>query len=345
MSRRLARRTLAAMGLGASFVLVPAVLPIAAAPVPRGAVAGTSSLDAIDCPTASRCIAVGSDASGNGKSVVVDTSSSAGTTWSGDLSNQTLFGVACPTSTDCVAAAIDQLARVNVANGAMTPTGKVTAPSGEIAALDRVDCPSATECFAVGFIGGHSHSEGLVVRTSATGSILAKTEEASKSGFGAIACPTATTCLLAAADFNNPETIQLLTNGHLGAQRALAANLYVQQLACYRNVVCYALLGKRTTGTARTDLLYALDPATGAVTAKHTIAGTFSADGIACGAATQCIVTGFSGTSAAMVIVTNGVPGTSRHIAGSSVSAVACTSSNACFSSGQTTTEGFVQRL
>lgn len=345
MSKGTVRGGLTAVCMGAGLALAMSSLPVGASFTPAGPVTGTASLQAIACPTSARCIAVGTDGNGNGKSAYVDTANGDGTAWSGDLADDSLFSVACATPTDCVAASTDQLARVTVASGAMAPTGKVTPPSTGIVSLDRIACPDPTECFAVGFIGPYEHSKGLVVRTNAVGAVLGNLQEASKSGFGAIACPTTTLCLLAAADLTHPETIQLLSNGHLGAQSALPSTVYVQQLACYKNVACYGILGVRSKGEARTNLLYKLDPTTGAVTSKHVLGATFSADGIACGTATQCIVTGFEGSSPSMIVVSNGVPGVARHLAGTSVSDIACTDANACFAVGQNAQGGLVERV
>jgi hypothetical protein len=317
-----------------------------AARTPAGTVAGVGSLNAIACPTSTRCIAVGADASNNGKAVVVNTANSAGTAGPGRLANLSLEGVACAVPTTCVAVAVGTIERVNVANGALSAAGKVPAPSGQIAPVQEVACPSSAECFAVGWIGTYGHSRALVVRLSATGAVQATTQLPGTTGIGSIACPTSTTCLMAVANGGTAaEKIQLLTNGHPGAARTLPSNIYIQALACDHGTKCFAIAGSRSGNSSKTNLLYELSPLTGAVIAKHSIGGGFSADGIACPTATECIITGFAATKPSIVITANGVPGAPRKVGGSSVSGLACTASALCFAVGETGATALVEKV
>ncbi len=320
-------------------------VPASAVSHPSVAVGGTSSLDAIACPTSVKCVAVGSDVDGNAKTAVVEVGSGAATAWSGKVPPSPFDSIACAVPTVCVAFSLNQSARVSTASGAASIVSTVHAPSGSITALDRAACPSASECFAVGFIGTEAHSKALVARFSATGTLLGTVEESGKSGVGAIACPTSTTCLLAVANLKNPEVIQTFTNGHYGGVHSLPANTYVQQMACYKAVVCYALGGKSTGNVGRTNLLIELNPATGAVSATHSIGGGFDGTGIACGNASQCIVSGIASGKAMIDIATKGIPAAPRKVAGSSLSGIACTDTDVCFVVGQNTTSGIVEKV
>jgi hypothetical protein len=312
-----------------------------AAPSPHASVAGVVSLNAIACPTATHCVAVGSDSGLNGKGVVVNTASASGTTGPGTVTNVSLSAVACAVPTTCVAVGVGGIARVTVANGAPSLVGKVSVPKGELAPLDSIACPNPTECFAGGWIGTYGHSKALVARLGATGAVLSTMQENGTSGVGGIACTTSTQCLLAVADLKNPEKIQLLTNGHLGTSHVLAPNTYVQALACYKSVVCYALAGR----SSKTNLIYEINTLTGAIMAGHSIGGGFSGDGIACATANQCIITGFSSLKPSIVIATKGIPGAPRHVGGSGVSGVGCTDTNSCFAVGQAGALGLVERV
>jgi hypothetical protein len=300
-------------------------------------------LNAIACPTSTRCIAVGADINANGKSAVVSTANAAATVWSGSLAFHSLTAVACAMPTDCVALATAAVAEVTVANGAARVVATLHPPTG-IAPLGAIACPSATECFGVGWEGTEGHSKALLARLSATGALLGTTLEASRSGFADIACPSATRCLLAAANLSHPEMIQQLDNGHLGASHLLPPPVYVQALACYKTVACYALAGKRTA--QKTNLVYAVNPATGAIGSSATIGGGFSGDGIACPSATQCIVTGFVGPNRpAIATLTRGRPGVPRAVGGTGLSGIGCTDAAVCFGVGQEHASGLVERV
>jgi hypothetical protein len=345
MSTRLARRVSAvsaalAVAVGLAMISTPA----GAARRPSAPVPGVASLNEIACPTSTHCVAIGTDTSFNGKAAIVNTANGTTTVWHGTLTAHTLSDVACAVPTVCVGVGTGVTARIHVPSGAASIVTTLHPPSGAIEALGGVACPNTSECFAVGWIGTPGHSKAVVARLSNTGSVLSTVEEASSTGIGDVACPTTSTCLLATANTSKPERIQLLTNGHFGASRALPAKVYVQALGCFQSVVCFALGGKVAT-TSRTNVLYQISPLTGAVQATHTIGGGFSGDGIACPKATECHISGFSGTRPEVVTVTNGVPGGPRHVGGTSINGLGCTSTFQCFGVGILGAVGFVQKV
>jgi len=308
------------------------------------AVPAVGSLNAIACPTSTDCIAVGSDTNLNGKSSVVHTANAVASVWPGTLLSHPLAAVACAIPTDCVAVAVGATVRVTVASGASSLAGALHPPSGQIAPLGSVACPNPTECFAVGFEGTEGHSKALLAHLSASGAILGTTLEGTRSGFAGIVCPTSTLCLLAAANLTHPEMVQMLVNGHLGGGHLLAPSTYIQALACYKAVACYALAGRTTA--QKTDLLYPISPTTGAIGAARTIGGGFSGDGIACPTANQCLVVGFNGArKPAVVIATRGAPSGPRAVAGTGLSGIGCTEAGACFGVGQDSAVGLVERV
>jgi len=317
---------------------------VSAARRPSGGVAGVSSLNAISCPIATHCVAVGADVSGNGKSAVVSTSNGSAKVWAGSTRLHQWGAIACAVPERCVAVATGVTAEVTVANGATRVVSAVHVPSNQIAAMGAIACPNSTSCYAVGFEGTEASSKALVAHLSSTGALLGTTLEASSSGVGAIACPTSTRCLIAAANRAHPEKIQLLENGHLGAARAIPAKTYVQAMACHQTAACY-FLGGKTTGQ-KTNLLYSISPTTGAVESEATIGGTFSATGIACPTANHCVIIGFTaGGKPAVVVATNGKPGAPSRVGGSGLTDVACTASGACFGVGQSGPIGLVERV
>jgi hypothetical protein len=336
-------RLAAAIGMVATAIFAGATTA-GAAHRSMGAVPAVSSLSAIACPTPTDCIAVGLDTNSDGKSAVVHSASGTASVWPGTLTFHPLDAVACAVPTACVAVATAATVRVTVASGASSLAGTLHPPTGQIAPLGAVACPNPTECFAVGFEGTEGRSKALLVHLSATGAILGMTLESSRSGFGAIACSTSTLCFLAAANLAHPEMVQLLDNGHLAGGHLLAPKTYIQALACFRNVACYALAGR--TNVQRTDLLYPINPSTGAIGSARTIGAGFSGDGIACPNANQCVVVGFNGArKPAVVIATRGAPGAPRAVAGTGLSGIGCTDAGACFGVGQDSAVGLVERV
>lgn len=335
------------LGVAAAALATALLGPVVAgaASSPAGAVPAMASVNAIACQTSARCVAVGVDASENGKTAVVNTASAAATSWPGDLSQHVLESIACATTTVCAAVASDVTVSVTASTGAARIVSTLHAPTNEIVALGSIACPSASSCYAVGFEGTEVHSKAMLAHVSAGGTVLSTSLEASSTGFASIACTSTTTCLVAAADGTGVEKIQLLTNGHLGAARALPAKTFVQDLACFGTKSCLALAGK--VGSNRPNELLTLNPTTGALESSATIGGSFSGNELACSSATVCIVTGFRGPEKPQIdIVTKGKPAAPRAIGGIGVGGIGCTKAGVCFAVGQsTTTEGLVLKV
>lgn len=281
-------------------------------------------------------MAVGLNDSFAGKSVAINASSGAVKVWPGSLANDALNGVACPTETSCVAVSDEAVATVAVSNAAAKVTGTIKPPANGIVALNSIACAGSTVCYAVGFEGNRAASSALLVKVSKAGKILS-TAKASGTGFGAIACPSASICLLS----EHTKTAQLdvpLDAGRLAAGHPFPANTYVQEIRCYAAKVCYALGGHISTGISHTNELFPLNPLTGAV-GKVISLGSFNGDGFACYSATQCIVAGFTGEGAvavaSVVTVTKGKAGTFKHFAGDEpFDTDACATASLCYAVG-----------
>jgi hypothetical protein len=275
-----------------------------ATPVP-----GLGTLDAIACPTAKACVAVGENTGfSDAKSVAINAATGAVKTWAGGVADVFPVAVACPAKARCIAVSDDGVETVAAANAAMKLTGKVKEPSNGIVAMGAIACAGSAACYAVGFEGTEAASTGLLVKISPAGKILSAVKTGG-TGIAAIACPSAGACLLA----EHTKTSELaipLTSGRLGAARKFPAGTYVQAIGCYAAKLCYALAGKANAkGLSRTDELFPLNPKTAAI-GKPISLGSFNGDGLACDSATQCLVVGFSGVGAAaltsVVAVTKG---------------------------------------
>ncbi|MGC8499394.1 MAG: hypothetical protein ACP5OV_07875 [Acidimicrobiales bacterium] len=175
----------------------------------------TGVLSAIACPSATTCVAVGSGPFQGATAVA----SAAGGAWtwgpltasSGDAGNFFSWsGVACPSTTTCLAVGADNTngvvttATLTGTTWAWTPASEVPNDASGAGTLAAIACPSATTCLAV---GGDGNSLGTVEQASLTSAGWTWSPPTSltapSSGAGtlaAIACPSATTCVAVGTD-------------------------------------------------------------------------------------------------------------------------------------------------
>jgi beta-lactamase family protein/fibronectin type III domain protein len=143
--------------------------PASALPAGPG---GADQLRGVSCPTATACVAVGTDGSGQGEVAVgaMDRGSwrwGAPTTLAPDLTaGGTLASVSCPTATTCVAVGSDAASQGIVTTGARrgaawswTPAEPIAPDGTGSGTLASVSCGSASSCVAVGVDAG---SDGIV---------------------------------------------------------------------------------------------------------------------------------------------------------------------------------------
>ena len=335
----------AAMGI----LAMPAAASAAQGPGAPTTVPGVGALSGVACPTATTCVSVGDDGNFNGKSAVINAATGAVKAWSGDLANSgTLNAVACPGTKSCVAVADDTVASVMASSGAMKVTATPPPPTNGIVALSTIACASSTRCYATGFEGSPSAPTATVVSLSAAGKLLA-TKQNSGKGIAAIACPSATLCLMG-ENYASGLTIQLLSNGKFGAKRSLPANTFIAAIGCYKASVCYALGGNSTSSPQLADELFPLNPATGAVGTMATIGGSFNGASLSCLSATTCLAAGFteSGTTIknAAVAIVSGKPGTPKNYTGNfGFRSVACASASRCYAVGSSSSGAVVIKV
>jgi hypothetical protein len=325
----------ATAGLCGLAATVPAAASVTAAAASNTTVSGVSSLTAIACPTGSTCVAVGFNSNTSvGKGVVINAATGAAKLGSGGPANLYPESVACPTKTTCLAAADNRIASVKASNGAMKVTATLPAPKTGIVAEGAIACAGSKTCYAVGFEGTEAASKALLVKLSAAGKVLKKTTT-SGTGFGAIACPSSKTCLVA-EHTKTGELIVPLTSGRLGSGHKLPASTYVQEISCDAAKLCYALSGKVSGDTARTDEMIPLSPKTGKpgkAVSLHTVNG----DGVDCYSSTQCIVVGYTGIGSSATTVslkvTKGKAGplTKYASVAEPFAAVGCATSTRCY--------------
>jgi hypothetical protein len=332
---------LAALALVIAFPAAPASAATAARSAPAS-ISGVGSLDSIACPSAKTCVAVGlGGTNGNiGKSVVVNATTGATTTWPGGLTNDPLNAIACHAgATTCLTVADDAVATVAVSTGAMKVTAVPKPPAGGIVALGAIACATAKSCYTVGFEGSRPTTQATLLHLSGAGKIIKKTTDTG-TGISAVACPASTRCLF--SEYNSPvESLQMISSGHITTVGPFPASTYVQHIACYKASLCYALGGNSTSNPEVTDELFPLNPTTGAIGNVITMSSSVSGDGITCASATKCLVAGFTEGSAEkseVVTVTSGKPGSPVTFPAEYFNAVGCATATLCYATGASST-------
>ena len=335
------------LGTWLAVAIVPASAAASAAQRPgasRTLVSGVNSLSGVTCPTGTACVSVGSDGNFNGKSAVINAATGTVKAWSGDLASDSMNAVACAGAASCLAVADDAVASVGVSSGAMKVTATPAKPAGGIVALGAIACAGTTACYAVGFEGTGASPTAIVADLSPAGKLLA-TKNNSGTGIGAIACPSASLCVMG-EHYTSGEVIQLLNNGTFGTSQKLPAGTYVQAISCYKASLCYALGG---SGNSAPNELFPLNPKTGAAGTTATING-FNGAGLTCINATTCLASGLTGTGSAaknaVVAVVNGKPGKPANYPGSyGLRDVACATASACYAVGGTPSGAIVDKV
>jgi hypothetical protein len=243
-----------------------------------GAVADGQSLQnipgifiaAVACPSITQCLAVGHAPDGQGEAVSLDPATGAIAT---DESLQTipgtgglgLEGLACPTTTQCVAVG-ENVSRsagaavpLNPATGALS-TGETVQSVTTKGVLVGISCPSPTMCLAVGW--GADQPSVAVPLDPGTGMIPSGQQDQTISSraatLSAVTCPSVSQCLAVGNDDGDPSAGQAVP----------------------------------------------LSPVTGAISSGQAIqspSGSGALNGIDCSSATQCLAVGagFEGSGGA----------------------------------------------
>jgi hypothetical protein len=336
--------------VAATGILITSALASAASasvtPAADGTVSGLTSLDAIACAMAKTCAAVGLDQNGNGKSAVINAVSGTARAWSGQLADNDLNAITCPSGTSCLAVADDAVVTVKVSTGAMQVTARPKPPANGIVAMGALACAGAKNCYAVGFQGSPAAGHALVVHLSAAGKLLSRATIAG-TGISAIACPSSSRCLISDHS-GTSEEIKLLNNGRLAGSHTLPAHTYIQHIACYQASLCYALGGSSNSAQVTTDELFPLNPKSGAI--GHVVKlSKLNGTDLACSSAHSCRVIGFTGSGAAakpaVVVVSSGKPGKPAGEPGTYLNGVACATASVCYAVGAKGDKAIVDKV
>ena len=207
-------------------------------------------LKGIACPTSRDCLAVGGNGPdvwvGNGDEVehtqpaTILVSTNGGASWtkrsSGTGSYTALYGIACPTSRDCLAVgggAIGGAAILASTNGAASWIRR-SSGTGSYTALYGVACPTSRDCLAV----GSQEGAGAILASTNGGATWQKRASAIQA-LASITCATSNDCLAgesAAASF-------LVTDdgGATWTSRSTGSDQLVFGFACPTSSSCLAV--------------------------------------------------------------------------------------------------------
>lgn len=189
-------------------------------------VAPFSSVNAVACGTASRCVAVGYNlGAGRQASAVYSTGAPPVHSWAVShvpLTEGALFGAACPTAQTCVAvgdgnADGDDAGVVGTTDGGAN-WRRQTLPAGVPQELVAVACPTPRRCVAV---GGQGPPEAVTTANGGSswerGSLPPGPSRSAQLGLTAVSCPTAKVCYAVGNDAGNGAVTVLRTvNGGSG---------------------------------------------------------------------------------------------------------------------------------
>jgi len=241
---------------------------VALDPVTGAVVAGQSVqsipgifMAALACPSTTLCLGVGHAPDGQGEAVPLDPTTGAIATGESvqtipGTSGVGLEGVACPTTTQCLAVGENASASAAAAVPLDPATGAISSgQSGQSVTtkgvLVGINCPSATMCLAVGW--GADQPSVAVPLDPETGMIPSGQRDQTISSraamLSAVSCPSISQCLAVGNDDGDPSTGQAVS----------------------------------------------LSPVTGAISSGQSIeslAGTGALNGIECPSVAQCLVVG-----------------------------------------------------
>jgi photosystem II stability/assembly factor-like uncharacterized protein len=307
-----------------------------AVPTAGGAASGSGSFNAVSCPTATECVAVGGDGGLNG---VASTSQNGGTTWKQgalEASEPDLNAVDCASASTCVAVGQGVAAR-STDGGATWTSG--TIPTSDTTLLG-VSCPSTSLCVGVGVSPGDAgpYAGQLLVSSDGGVSWTTPTLPASTGALGSVDCPTTSFCVSVGASI-----VVSNDGGTTWTERTVSGGTGVlRSVSCASATTCVAIGANPSVAQDPTATAFEDVTTDGGATWSSVAmpVGSATLDVVSCSRG-SCAAAGstYNGTAAPILTSSNGgTSWTSNQSIPSSVtavSAVSCSSSNACVFVGQ----------
>ncbi len=256
---------------------------------------GVPELNAIDCASASDCVAVGEG--------VALTTSDGGVSWSTQsipTPNTTLLGVSCPNTSLCISDGVTpgnsgpyggQL--LYSSNAGLTwATASSSTPIG---ALGSVDCPSTTFCVAVG--------AQILVSTDGGESWSPRTVDGGTGVLRAVSCSSALDCVAIGPDpmgYSNTTLaafeISTSDGGATWQSNVMPAGLWMMNsISCTGDATC-VVAGPSSSTTSAPMFLSADNGSTWTTDPPPT--GVTSIGSLNCESDASCVFTGYEGDSA-----------------------------------------------
>jgi photosystem II stability/assembly factor-like uncharacterized protein len=301
-------------------------------PIPGGASEGAGAFDAIACPTASLCVAVGGDASLSG---TVATTSNDGDTWSSSAVPTGLpemESVSCSSATQCVA--VGSGVAITSSDGGATwnahsiPTNNTT--------LLGVSCPSGTTtCVAVGVIPDEAGPlNGAIVVSNNNGVTWSAPSTSFPLGaLGGVSCANGSFCvavgaqILVTSDAGQTWTRQFVSGG-TGVLRTVS---------CGSPTTCVAIGANPIGATHNSESGHEIQTKNGGTNWSDASlpAGSWLVNALACPDASDCVLSGPSPNATGTPAWTSSDGGstwaaTALPSAVSAVSSVSCVTATLC---------------
>ncbi|HEX3514672.1 MAG TPA: alkaline phosphatase family protein [Trebonia sp.] len=219
-----------------------------------------------------------------------------------------------------------------------TGQGVIVAPDQQArivpgtADLESVSCPTATQCYAVGF--GALNSDEAVLVSIKNGHATNVTDLPAFIGLYGIACPAASTCYAVGYDnANDADAVTTITNGTAGAPVEVSGGgEWLNSISCPTLTSCYA--------AGLVNYNPSIVPITsGQPGTAVTIPDAWYVNGIDCTSAGNCLAVGEDSTGEGIVgTLVNGKAGTTTVAKGTEyLYGVACVSAASCEAAGTAT--------
>jgi photosystem II stability/assembly factor-like uncharacterized protein len=319
-------------GIAAPVAPAPASQSLAPViPTAGGAYPGHGAFNAVSCPSATTCFAVGSASDGSG---VAALSTSAGSSWS----NQSLpsgvlelHAVTCSDAQNCVAVGRGALLRTTNGGGSWAQTSPP-----QNTTLLGVTCLSGGVCLTTGVSPNTTGPlTGVILRSTDGGTNWsADSLPQATPGLGAIACPTATRCIAVGAAILTSDDA-----GHTWQDQTVASGFgALETITCSTSTHCVAFGSNPMVETDPTVQAYAVVTNDAGNTWQRLLlpTGTSQLDRVTCPTSTQCYAGGPSVTdSGSATFATSQDGGTTWSLDSapggiSSISSLSCAAATSC---------------
>jgi photosystem II stability/assembly factor-like uncharacterized protein len=281
-------------------------------------VSGTkNNLNAIACPTSSRCVVVGNKA-GAGTNGIVLTTADGGATWTARNSGtgNNLTSVSCADATTCWAVGQNgTVLRSTDAGGTWAAQ-----PSGTTTQLNGIACPGTSTCIVVGKKDGHGTDAEIRV-TADGGATWSERASIVTQDLNEIACPSATSCR---AVGQSGTIVASTDGGDTWTAQTSGTTVALIGVACASETMCRAT-GQNGTIRASNDA---------SSWSAQTSGRTVNLNAAACADTSTCTVVGATG---AISGTTDGGSTWSPQTSGvnAALQDVGCVSTASCWAVGQ----------